>query len=152
MTEETTSKRDGKGVLSKIQHIERTWRSAHNFANSETKASIKESDGEAQFEELVKRKYPYYYNLIDIMADRASSQPKCTSYDADNDEEDNLSLSDISDNDERGNSSVATRRTTGTGTSNSKKNSGGKNKRKAVSLMDDSVVAALKAGNVAMEN
>jgi hypothetical protein len=28
-------------------------------------------------------KCPYYFDLMDVMADRASSKPKCTSYDSD---------------------------------------------------------------------
>jgi hypothetical protein len=146
MTQETTSKRDGKSLLSKIQHIERSWRLAHNFATSETGAGIKENDGEGQFKDIVNKKCPYYFDLLDVMADRASSEPKCTNYDADVNEL-SLSLSDLSDDEDR--CSVATKRTTGT--TSSKKSSGSNKKRKALTLMDDSAVAALKAGNKAME-
>ena len=50
--QKTKSKREGKSVLSKIQHIERTFREAHNFATSETGAGIKEQD-EGSFEAAV---------------------------------------------------------------------------------------------------
>jgi hypothetical protein len=83
MSQETCSRRDGKSVICKIQHIERTWKQAHNFATSETGAGIMESDGETQFKELVMKKCPYYYDIFDVMHDRASSEPKCTNYDVD---------------------------------------------------------------------
>ena len=79
MSSETLTTRDGKNVLSKIQHIERTFREAHNFATSETGAGIQENDN-STFEEAVKKKCPYYYELLDVMCDRASSKPKATSY------------------------------------------------------------------------
>jgi hypothetical protein len=80
MTAETSSKRDSKNVLNKIQHIEKKWREAHNFATSETGAGILESDGATSFEELVKGKCPYYYELLEVMQDRASTAPKVTNY------------------------------------------------------------------------
>jgi hypothetical protein len=87
MNSNTRSKRDAKNVLSKIQHVEKRWREAHNFATSETGAGIKEKDGDEQFRDIVLRKCPYYWDLLDVMQDRASSAPKLTSYD-DDDEED----------------------------------------------------------------
>lgn len=58
ISSETNTKRDAKNVLSKIQHIERTFKDAHNFATSETGAGIKEND-EGTFEAAVKKKCPY---------------------------------------------------------------------------------------------
>jgi hypothetical protein len=89
MSEETTSERDWKNVLNKIQHVERRWREAHNFATSETGAGIHDTDGVSSFEEIVTRKCPYYYDLLEVMADRASSAPKVTSYDDDDDDDNN---------------------------------------------------------------
>lgn len=94
MTRETRSERDGKQVLSKIQHVERSFRQAHNFVTSETGAGIKEKDGVAHFEDLVRKKCPHYYDLVDVMADRASSKPKATNYELD----DESDASDISEN------------------------------------------------------
>jgi hypothetical protein len=88
MTKETSSKRQGKNVLNKIQHIERSFRDAHSFAESETGAGLLSNDGEATFETIVKKKFPYYYDLKEIMVDRASTKPKVTSYDTDDDDDD----------------------------------------------------------------
>jgi hypothetical protein len=140
MTNETISKRDAKSVLSKIQHIERTWYLAHSFATLETLAGIKENDGAAHFEDLVEKKCPYYYKLLEVMQDRASSEPKATSYESD---EDN-SLSGLS-KEEEAVGSVATK----TAASSASKNN---NKKRKTSLhMDDSEVQALAGGNKAME-
>jgi hypothetical protein len=88
ITEETSTSRDGKNVLNKIQHIERTFKEAHNFAESETGAGIRENDGETTFQDLVKKKCPFYYDIYDIMIDRASTRPKATSYELDGKETD----------------------------------------------------------------
>eukprot|EP00980_Cylindrotheca_fusiformis_P021323 scaffold8212_cov93-Cylindrotheca_fusiformis.AAC.3 len=71
MTQETLSKRDAKNVMNKIQHVEKKWNEAHNFATSETGAELQARDGGASiFEEVVKKKCPYYYDLLEIMGDR----------------------------------------------------------------------------------
>jgi hypothetical protein len=101
MSKETSSKRNGKNVLSKIQHIQRSFREAHNFAESETGAGILENDGETTFENIVKRKCPYYYDIKDIMIDRASTKPKASSYD--NSDDDSDDDSDDNSDDENSN-------------------------------------------------
>ena len=83
MSKETMSSRDGKSVKSKIEHVERAWRKAHEFATSATGAGIQATDGVSKFEELVKKKCPFYYDIIEVMQDRASSRPKVTNYDLD---------------------------------------------------------------------
>jgi hypothetical protein len=130
MTEETSTKRDSKNVMNKIQHIvEKKWREAHNFATSETGAGLLESDGPTSFEELVKGKCPYYYDLLDVMQDRASTAPKITNY-----EEDEAEVGSISSiGNEDATASVAT--------------SGRKAKRpvkKSPQILDDESVAMLK--------
>jgi hypothetical protein len=126
MTRDTKSKRDGKNVLNKIQHIEKTFKEAHNFATSETGAGLQERDV-GSFKEAVMKKCPYYYQLLEIMSDRASSKPKATSYEVDDDSEESGEepgeisggdLSDISDNED--NKSVTTKRTAATTTSSKK--------------------------------
>ena len=52
MSSETNTSRDAKNVLSKIQHIERSFKDAHTFATSETGVGLKEND-EGTFEEAV---------------------------------------------------------------------------------------------------
>jgi hypothetical protein len=153
MSNKTTSKRDGKTVLNKIQHIERSWRLAHDFATSETGAGIIEKDGDTRFRDLVTRKCPFYYQLLDVVCDRASSEPACTSYEADeeeaNSEEEDCpnatSFSDISE-DEEGGISVATKQTA---TMNSSRKTSS-SKKKKFTLIDHSAIAALTAGNKAM--
>ena len=88
MSKETLSSRDSKSVKSKIEHLERAWRKAHDFATSATGAGIQENDGVEKFEELVKKRCPFYYDLLDIMQDRASSKPKVTNYELEGDIED----------------------------------------------------------------
>jgi hypothetical protein len=91
MTKETTSTRYGKNVLNKIQHIERSFREAHSFAESETGAGLLANDGEETFENVVKKKCPFYYNLKEVMIDCASTRSKAISYDLDysDDDDDN---------------------------------------------------------------
>jgi hypothetical protein len=103
------------------------------------------------------------------MADWASSEPRCTNYDegdAEDDDDDggaddvfnsfhctgDEELSDMSDEEEGGGgmASVLTKRTNATGASSKKSSSGGK-KRKTASLMDDSAVPAVTAGNKAIK-
>ena len=84
MSKEAISQRDGRNVKSKIEHVKRTWKKAHDFATSATGAGIQASDGLTKFEDLVKGKCPFYYDLLDIMQDRASSKPKVTNYDLEN--------------------------------------------------------------------
>lgn len=88
ISSETTVTRDSKSVLNKIQHIERSFKEAHTFAESETGAGIKEKDGEANFQDLVKKKCPFYYDIYDVMIDRASTRAKTTNYELDDDDDD----------------------------------------------------------------
>jgi hypothetical protein len=134
MIEETSSKRDPKNVMNKIQHIEKKWREAHNFATSETGAGILESDGPTSFEEFVKGKCPYYYDLLDVMQDRASTAPKITNYEEDEDDDGEVgSVSSMGIDNVTATASVAT--------------SGRKAKRpvkKNPQILDDESVAMLK--------
>ena len=98
-----------------------------------------EKDGETSFEELVKKKCPYYYDLLEIMQDRASSEPKATNYSLQEDD----SLSEMSEDE------VASVAKTASSGNTSKKSSSTK-KRKLLTLMDDGAVKVLKEGNVAM--
>ena len=140
MSKETTTQRDTKNVLSKIQHIERTFREAHIFATSETGAGIKDKD-EGTFNTAVKKKCPYYYDLIDVMSDRASSKPIATNYDEEDPDDD---LSDISEEEK----STVTKRTATTAatdaTSSSRKKPKSAGKKKGSALMDDEALDALQ--------
>ena len=81
MKEETSSKsRTPKQVLAKIKHIEEQFRIAHNFATSETGAGLEEANGET-FQDMVRKKCQYYYELLEIMGDRAGTEPRITNAD-----------------------------------------------------------------------
>lgn len=73
-------KRDGKQVLNKIQHLERQFRDAYDFCNTETGQGLEENDPEG-FDGAVSRICQYYFDLLEIFGDRACAQPKITSND-----------------------------------------------------------------------
>jgi len=70
--------RDGKQVMNKISHIEKCFRMAHDFTNTETGQGLQENDPR-EFDDAVKGKCPYYFDLLDIFGDRASAKPKAMS-------------------------------------------------------------------------
>ena len=154
ISRETKSQRDAKNVLSKIQQIERSLKDAHMFATSEAGADIKEND-EGTFTTAVKRKCPYYYDLVDIMSDRTSSRPLATSYENSDSEEqmeeqaeeaENLAkgsdVSDISEDEGAASRSIGTKRTTVT----SATGSGSKRtkRKKYLPLLDSEALDALQ--------
>jgi hypothetical protein len=154
ISNETSTKRDSKGIINKIRHIEDAWRRAHSFATSKTGAGIKENEGESTFQEAVKKICVHYYDLLEVMQDRASSRPKLTSYEADDDEDDDDGSDQGSEEEKEelvggdDNSSVASGITTST-----KQTSASNKKRKTgSSLMDGSAVAALTEGNKALKD
>jgi len=72
--------RDVKQVTNKITYMERAFREAHDFANTETGVGLQETD-RGNFQDIVRKRFPYYFDLLEIFGDRASSKPKVTSYD-----------------------------------------------------------------------
>jgi hypothetical protein len=72
--------RDAKQVLNKIQHLERQFREAYDFSNTETGQGLQEGDP-AGFDAAVRKYCNYYFDLLDIFGDRASTQPKLLSID-----------------------------------------------------------------------
>ena len=84
MTEGTKSKRDATSVKNKIKHLEESFKKAHRFATSETGAGLEEKHGKETFQDMMVRKIClYYYDMLDIMQDRAKVKPKLTSYELD---------------------------------------------------------------------
>ena len=140
MTNETLTARDGKNVLSKIQHIERTFKEAHTFAASETGAGIQENDN-ATFEEAVKKKCPYYCDLLEVMCDRASSKPKATSCELDSDAEKVDSDDDVSEISETEKSTTTKRSAVTEATSSSKKAK--RPAKKSAAAVDEETISAL---------
>ena len=87
--------------MEKIGRIEDQFRSAYNFAHSETGAGIESSPGTECFQDLVRKKCLYYNELFDIMADRSSTTPKATNLDPsflDEEEESSSSTDDDNNN------------------------------------------------------
>ena len=72
--------RDEKQVSNKITYMERAFREAHDFANTETGVGLQETD-RGNFQDIVRKRFPYYFDLLEIFGDRASSKLKVTSYD-----------------------------------------------------------------------
>jgi hypothetical protein len=70
--------RNAKQIVNKIQHIERQFKIAHDFIHSDTGAGIQEHD-KGGFDDAVRQKCPHYFDLVEVMGDRASSKPKATS-------------------------------------------------------------------------
>jgi hypothetical protein len=159
-------KRDGKQVMNKIAHIEKAFRAAHDFANSETGQGLKETDA-GQFDDAVKKKCQYYFDLLDIFGDRASAKPKATSHDnldssdEDEDADDDIFsvelegfVSEIDDehqdstgnNIEKGNpvstASMASKRKPSSNVSVAKQNN---KKNKTITLFDDTTTDSLAA-------
>jgi hypothetical protein len=58
----------------KIQLLEQLFCVAHDWVNN-TGVGVLERDRQSSFEETLKKKFHYYYDLVDYMADRASSHP-----------------------------------------------------------------------------
>jgi hypothetical protein len=81
--ETTSSDRNSKQVLDRIKRLEDSFRSAHEFANSVTGAGIQERQGEQTFKDVVRKKCSYYYEMVDVMADRSGTAPRLTNIDLD---------------------------------------------------------------------
>ena len=69
--------RTEKDVLNKIQYVENAFRSAHDFANTETGAGLEEHD-KGSFDDAVTKKCPWYFDLLDCFEDRANARPRIT--------------------------------------------------------------------------
>ena len=63
------------------------FRDAHEWATGVTGAGVLADEGELSWKNKVRQRFSYYYEIVDIMADRAGSMPKCT-----NDDPRNLDL------------------------------------------------------------
>jgi hypothetical protein len=93
--------RKAPSVQCKIQGIEASFREAHDWVNN-TGVGVLASDGPISFEETVKKKFIYYYDLVDVMCARASARPRAStdtmkmSGDDDDDDDDSSSSSPLS--------------------------------------------------------
>lgn len=78
--------RTPKAIKNKISNIEDMFKEAHDWAH-QTGAGVKEDDPR-QFNDYVKKKCPYYFDLLEVMQDRATARPQFTSDDYGSDDDD----------------------------------------------------------------
>ena len=82
--------RSPEAVVKQIQEIEKKFIKAHDWANN-TGQGVKERDGEQTFENLVRSRCKWYYELVPIMADRSKAKPKATTESLKNNSMDDMS-------------------------------------------------------------
>ncbi len=70
--------RTGENVRSKTVHMEGDFRKTHEWSTGVTGAGILERDGKTTWDAALRNMFDYYFDLLPIMGDRASSQPKFT--------------------------------------------------------------------------
>ena len=84
--------RSPKAIKNKITNIEDSFKAAHDWAY-QTGAGLKD-DNPGQFHDYIKKKCPYYFDLLTVMQDRATARPQTTSdtieIDDDDDDEDDF--------------------------------------------------------------
>jgi hypothetical protein len=68
---------DASSVLIKIKYMEASFRDAHDWVNK-TGVGVRERDGQVTFKDAMKKRFVYYYNLVDVMLERSSSRPTFT--------------------------------------------------------------------------
>ena len=76
-------KRSGTMVRNKIEHISKQMKEAIDFSKTETGAGLQEGDSAKTFLDAVCRYCKWYPELIDVVADRSSFEPKVTTDDTD---------------------------------------------------------------------
>jgi hypothetical protein len=76
-------KRDSKQVMAKITYLENSFKNAFDWANTETGAGLLEQGAMGSFEAEVKRRCPFYDDLLPIMKDRSAAKAMATSEDLD---------------------------------------------------------------------
>jgi len=81
LTEST--ERTGKQVVQRIRDMHDQWNYAHEFAVSETGAGMLATDDEKTFNDIVLKRFPYYFRLRDVMIDRACTEPRFLNTDND---------------------------------------------------------------------
>eukprot|EP00977_Amphora_coffeiformis_P012197 scaffold3011_cov105-Amphora_coffeaeformis.AAC.1 len=69
--------RSPEAVVKQVQEIEKKFIKAHDWANN-TGQGVKERDGETTFDNLVRARCKWCFELAPIMADRIKAKPKVT--------------------------------------------------------------------------
>ena len=70
--------RSAEAVVKKIQDTEGKFITAHDWANN-TGQGVKERDGMDTFEDCVRKRCPWYFELLPIVGDRSKARPRVTS-------------------------------------------------------------------------
>jgi hypothetical protein len=71
----TLKVRNAASVHLKMTAFEYQFRQAHDWA-AMTGVGVLASDGKISFDEAVKKRFVYYFDVLDVMAERASARPK----------------------------------------------------------------------------
>jgi hypothetical protein len=77
----------------------------HDWVNNMKANSVLERDGQVTFEEAVKKRYMYCYDLVDVMAEMASVHPKAST--------DRMNMRDANDDNDNSSSSSSSLSATG---------------------------------------
>jgi hypothetical protein len=75
--------RTAQAVVKKIQSIEGQFSTAHDWVNK-TGQGVKEKDGDSHFEDCVRKRCKFHFELEPVMGDRAKARPKFTTESLDN--------------------------------------------------------------------
>ena len=105
--------KNAKQVENKIHHIEKQFRTAHDWSNTVTGAGLQEND-RGSFDDAIKYRCPQYFFLIDVMIERSSMQPKATNMNLDSSESDD-NMGDEDEEDEEGEVAVTATANTAVG-------------------------------------
>jgi hypothetical protein len=105
--------KNAKQVENKIHHIEKQFRTAHDWSNTVTGAGLQEND-RGSFDDAIKYRCPQYFFLIDVMIERSSMQPKATNMNLDSSESDD-NMGDDDEEDEEGEVAVTATANTAVG-------------------------------------
>jgi hypothetical protein len=100
-------------VENKIHHIEKQFRTAHDWSNTVTGAGLQEND-RGSFDDAITNRCPQYFFLIDVMIERSSMQPKATNVNLDSSESDD-NMGDDDEEDEEGEVAVTATANTAVG-------------------------------------
>jgi hypothetical protein len=92
--------RTAKHVLNKIGYLEKTFRSAHDFAVSQTGSGLLANDDVESFQKAIEKRCPYYDELLPVFEDRASARARVTNENLDDDDDYDEDNYDDDDDDE----------------------------------------------------
>ena len=95
--------RTAKDVINKIQYLEKSFKNAWEYANSVTRAGVREDDPETSEAKLEEKCY-YYMDLLPIMGDQSGNNPGVNSNLLDHSSKDEEELEDLqepSENDDQ---------------------------------------------------